>query len=207
MCASAASTPALQRIARCIGSHGEDENNRRMRQMSYVNLGRFVQTLLDRKDRMSMAVRLEVRVPFCDHRLAECAFNIPWEMKPLDGREKSILRTTTRDLLPDNIAERVKSPFAAWGAVGWVLQVPQNKELISARERLGDGNLAVALNESALYLGSAIGAALDGVLLLQQWPAGALASSAGAVAVVGVLVQWLNLRRPPVALRSRVNSR
>ena len=89
----------------------EDAINRRMRQMSYVNLTRFVQTLLDRKDRMSMAVGLEVRVPFCDHRLVEYAFNIPWEMKSFDGREKSILRAATRDLLPDSIAERVKSPY------------------------------------------------------------------------------------------------
>lgn len=89
----------------------EDEINRRMRRMSYVNLTRFVQTLLDRKDRMSMAVGLEVRVPFCDHRLGEYAFNIPWEMKAFDDREKSILRAATRDLLPDSVAERVKSPY------------------------------------------------------------------------------------------------
>lgn len=90
---------------------GEDVINQRMRQMSYMNLTRFVQTLLDRKDRMSMAVGLEVRVPFCDHRLVEYAFNIPWNMKAFDGREKSILRAATRDLLPDNIADRVKSPY------------------------------------------------------------------------------------------------
>jgi predicted MFS family arabinose efflux permease len=100
----------------------------------------------------------------------------------------------------------VMLPIAAWGAVGWALQVPQNNELINARERQGDGNLAVALNESALYLGSAIGAALGGVLLLQQWPASALASGAGAVAVLGVLVQWLNLRQLPEAAHNRVNS-
>lgn len=91
----------------------------------------------------------------------------------------------------------VMLPIATWGAVGWALQVPQNNELIKAREQQGDGNLAVALNESALYLGSAIGAALGGVLLLQQWSAAALASSAGVVAVLGVLAQWLNLRRTP----------
>ncbi|HFJ4360096.1 TPA: asparagine synthase (glutamine-hydrolyzing) [Salmonella enterica] len=90
---------------------GESEINRRMRQMSYINLTRFVQTLLDRKDRISMAVGLEVRVPFCDHRLVEYAFNIPWEMKSFDGREKSILRAATRDLLPKSISERVKSPY------------------------------------------------------------------------------------------------
>jgi len=90
---------------------GESAVDQRMRQMSYVNLTRFVQTLLDRKDRMSMAVGLEVRVPFCDHRLVEYAFNIPWAMKAFDGREKSILRAATRDLLPESISERVKSPY------------------------------------------------------------------------------------------------
>ncbi|EMC2290444.1 asparagine synthase (glutamine-hydrolyzing) [Salmonella enterica] len=100
-----------QAVAETPALPGEDEINRRMRQMSYVNLTRFVQTLLDRKDRMSMAVGLEVRVPFCDHRLVEYAFNIPWEMKAFDGREKSILRAATRDLLPDSIAGRVKSPY------------------------------------------------------------------------------------------------
>lgn len=85
--------------------------DRRMRQMSYVNLTRFVQTLLDRKDRMSMAVGLEVRVPFCDHRLVEYAFNIPWQMKSFDGREKSILRAATKDILPESISQRIKSPY------------------------------------------------------------------------------------------------
>lgn len=90
---------------------GENATEQRMRQMTYVNLTRFVQTLLDRKDRMSMAVGLEVRVPFCDHRLVEYAFNMPWEMKSFDGREKSILRAATRDILPESISNRVKSPY------------------------------------------------------------------------------------------------
>src|SRR5690606_6561427 len=64
-----------QAIAEAPVLPGESSVDQRMRQMSYVNLTRFVQTLLDRKDRMSMAVGLEVRVPFCDHRLVEYAFN------------------------------------------------------------------------------------------------------------------------------------
>lgn len=91
----------------------------------------------------------------------------------------------------------VMLPIAVWGAVGWALQVPQNNELIKAREQQGDGNLAVALNESALYLGSALGAAMGGILLLQQWPAWVLAISAGAVAIIGAILQLLNLRRKP----------
>lgn len=90
---------------------GEDPTERRMREISYLHLTRFVQFLLDRKDRMSMAVGLEVRVPFCDHRLVEYVFNIPWHMKTFDGREKSILRAAAGDLLPRSIIERQKSPY------------------------------------------------------------------------------------------------
>lgn len=103
-------------------------------------------------------------------------------------------------LLPASLSSGpwlVMLPIAVWGAVGWALQVPQNNELIKAREQQGDGNLAVALNESALYLGSSLGAALGGVLLLLQWPTWMLATSAGAVAIIGAILQLLNLRRKP----------
>ncbi|ODC02262.1 hypothetical protein BFW38_00610 [Terasakiispira papahanaumokuakeensis] len=85
-------------------------------------------------------------------------------------------------------------PIALWGAVGWALQVPQNKALIKAREAHGDGQLALALNESALYLGSAIGALLGGVLMSHQASPTLIAWLAGAVALLGVWVQW-SLRR------------
>lgn len=90
----------------------------------------------------------------------------------------------------------VMLPIALWGAVGWALQVPQNNELILARQAQGDGNLAIALNESALYLGSAIGAAAGGFVLLQM-PTWTLAASAGGVAALGALLQIINLRRQP----------
>ncbi|WP_033214953.1 asparagine synthase (glutamine-hydrolyzing) [Kitasatospora phosalacinea] len=92
---------------------GESDTDRRMRKVTYLNLTRFVQTLLDRKDRMSMAVGLEVRVPFCDHRLVEYVFNTPWETKTFDGQEKSLLRAAARDLLPASILERKKTPYPA----------------------------------------------------------------------------------------------
>ncbi|MCK7623183.1 asparagine synthase (glutamine-hydrolyzing) [Streptomyces sp. RS10V-4] len=90
---------------------GDTGHQRRMREVSYLHLTRFVQILLDRKDRASMAVGLEVRVPFCDHRLVEYVFNTPWAMKTFDGREKSLLRAAVRDVLPDAVADRVKSPY------------------------------------------------------------------------------------------------
>nr|WP_042183315.1 asparagine synthase (glutamine-hydrolyzing) [Kibdelosporangium sp. MJ126-NF4]CEL15429.1 Asparagine synthetase [glutamine-hydrolyzing] [Kibdelosporangium sp. MJ126-NF4]CTQ92167.1 Asparagine synthetase [glutamine-hydrolyzing] (EC 6.3.5.4) [Kibdelosporangium sp. MJ126-NF4] len=90
---------------------GEDDFTHRMRVMSYLHLTRFVRILLDRKDRMSMAVGLEVRVPFCDHRLVEYVYNTPWSMKTYDGREKSLLRGAAKDVLPESVVQRVKSPY------------------------------------------------------------------------------------------------
>jgi asparagine synthase (glutamine-hydrolysing) len=89
----------------------ESDLEHRMRISSYLHLTRFVRMLLDRKDRMSMAVGLEVRVPFCDHRLVEYVYNAPWSLKTYDGREKSLLRGAVRDVLPESVVERVKSPY------------------------------------------------------------------------------------------------
>jgi asparagine synthase (glutamine-hydrolysing) len=89
----------------------EDYLEDRMRISSYLHLTRFLRLLLDRKDRMSMAVGLEVRVPFCDHRLVEYVYNAPWALKTYDGREKSLLRGAARDVLPDSVIERVKTPY------------------------------------------------------------------------------------------------
>ena len=89
----------------------ESDLEQRMRISSYLHLTRFVRYLLDRKDRMSMAVGLEVRVPFCDHRLVEYVYNAPWALKTYDGREKSLLRGAVRDVLPQSVVERVKSPY------------------------------------------------------------------------------------------------
>jgi asparagine synthase (glutamine-hydrolysing) len=98
-------------IAEVDHLESESDLEYRMRISSYLHLTRFLPLLLDRKDRMSMAVGLEVRVPFCDHRLVDYVFNIPWRLKTFDGREKSILRAATRELLPDSIVERQKSPY------------------------------------------------------------------------------------------------
>lgn len=90
---------------------GETGPDTRMREMFVLNTQWFMQTLLDRKDRMSMAHGLEVRVPFCDRRLVEYAYNIPWHLKSFGGREKGILREAMKDLLPSEIIERKKSPY------------------------------------------------------------------------------------------------
>lgn len=89
----------------------DPKRDARIREITYLTLTRFMPTLLDRKDRMTMATGLEVRVPFCDHRLVEYAWNIPWEMKALEGREKGLLRRALTGVLPDDVLWRRKSPY------------------------------------------------------------------------------------------------
>ncbi|PWJ11504.1 asparagine synthase (glutamine-hydrolyzing) [Ruminococcus flavefaciens] len=83
----------------------------RMREMTQLNFHWFMQTLLDRKDRMSMYSGLEVRVPFCDYRIAEYLYNVPWEYKDYKGREKGLLREAMKDWLPEKVLWRKKSPY------------------------------------------------------------------------------------------------
>lgn len=81
------------------------------RKISYLTITWFMQTLLERADRMSMANGFETRVPFCDYRLAEYMYNVPWEMKAYKGREKGLLRHIMKGYLPDEIVDRKKSPY------------------------------------------------------------------------------------------------
>lgn len=84
---------------------------RRMKEMVNLNHRWFMQTLLDRKDRMSMYNGLEVRVPFCDYRIAEYMYGVPWEYKDYNRYEKGLLRYAMRGLLPDEVLWRKKSPY------------------------------------------------------------------------------------------------
>ena len=90
---------------------GEKKRERRRREISYLNIKWFMSTLLDRMDRTSMYSGLEARVPFADHRIVEYLFNVPWEMKYRGKLEKSLLREACRDLLPERILYRKKSPY------------------------------------------------------------------------------------------------
>ncbi len=90
---------------------GDNAEERRRREISWLNINWFMTNLLDRKDRMSMASGLEVRVPFCDHRLVEYVWNIPWEMKNRDNVSKNILREAAKGILPEDVRLRRKSPY------------------------------------------------------------------------------------------------
>lgn len=132
----------------------DDKINKRMREMFVLNLNWFMQTLLARKDNMSMASSLEVRVPFCDYRLVEYAYNMPWNIKALDGREKGILRKAFENDLPKEIAWRKKSPYPKTHNPAYFARV---KEL-----------LAIALTDKSTPLTDWID--IDNLYLLLQNP-------------------------------------
>ena len=105
---------------------GTPPEERRMKEMVNLNQQWFMQTLLDRKDRMSMYSGLEVRVPFCDHRIAEYLYGVPWKYKDLDGKEKGLLRRAMEGVIPQEVLWRKKSPYPkTWH--------PKYLELVSGR--------------------------------------------------------------------------
>ena len=94
-----------------IENLNDDESEVKYKKMIYLTSNWFMQTLLDRTDRMCMFNGFEVRVPFCDYRIVEYVWNIPWEMKAYKNREKGLLRYSFKDLLPEEIVYRKKSPY------------------------------------------------------------------------------------------------
>ena len=100
-----------QTIDSCDILPGTSDKERRMKQMVNLNQRWFMQTLLDRKDRMSMYHGLEIRVPFCDHRIAEYLYSVPWSFKDYNNTEKGLLRYAMSDILPNEILWRKKSPY------------------------------------------------------------------------------------------------
>jgi asparagine synthase (glutamine-hydrolysing) len=155
---------------------GETGLEKRMREICYLNLTRFLPILLDRKDRMSMAVGLEVRVPFCDHELVEYVFNTPWSMKTFDGREKSLLRAAASGLLPDSILQRRKSPYPSTQDPGYERALRTKLSML-----LGDNSAPIRalFDKTALRgllekpltevsLGSER-SQMDGVLAVNEW--------------------------------------
>lgn len=100
-----------QTVAEADVLPGTSVAEKRMKEMVYLNQRWFMQTLLDRKDRMSMYHGLEVRVPFCDYRIAEYMYGVPWEYKDHNGFEKGLLRSAMTGVLPESVLWRKKSPY------------------------------------------------------------------------------------------------
>lgn len=155
---------------------GEDARSAKMREIFYLNLTRFLPMLLDRKDRMSMAAGIEVRVPFCDYRLVEYVWNIPWEMKTVGNIEKGILREAFADVLPDDVRNRRKSAYPSSQNPSY-LQAVQNWTV----DILNDSNApilplinqstvrAIAESEVPIHVGDWAGYLFERIIQINAW--------------------------------------
>ncbi|MBD0747947.1 asparagine synthase (glutamine-hydrolyzing) [Streptomyces sp. CBMA152] len=154
---------------------GESDFEYRMRVMSHLHLTRFVRVLLDRKDRASMAVGLEVRVPFCDHRLVEYVYNAPWSLKSFDGREKSLLREAAADVLPQSVYDRVKSPYPSTQDPKYAVALQEHGKDLLARgdhavfELVDRERLLAAVRDDAPQTTQAARTGLEHALDLALW--------------------------------------
>ncbi|MFC8438201.1 asparagine synthase (glutamine-hydrolyzing) [Streptomyces griseoincarnatus] len=162
---------------------GTSPDEAALRRGSYLNLTRFLPCLLDRADRLSMGVGLEVRVPFLDHHLVEYVFNAPWRFKTFDGREKSLLRAALTGLLPAAILERRKSPYP-------MIRDPAYRAALTAQvaRLLDEGGPAVDLLDTTTVRN----------LLLEATPENRFPRE--GLELVLDLDQWLRTHRPTLNL-------
>ncbi|MPY58306.1 asparagine synthase (glutamine-hydrolyzing) [Streptomyces spongiae] len=171
-------------VAQLPSLPGEDAHERRMREFCFVHVTSALPTLLDRKDRMSMAVGLEVRVPICDHRLVQYVFNTPWSMKAFDGREKSLLRAAVRDMLPASVAERPKAGYPLTQELDYVGEVQRQ-----VGELLSDDHRAVEFFDRAALTEA-----------VREKPEALERDTRDAFEQVLDLSVWLDLYRPTIKL-------
>ena len=137
-------------LRNCPVVEGESEEDRTARLATCLSVTYFMQNLLARKDRMSMASALEVRVPYADHRILEYVYNLPWQYKFRNGVEKSLLRDAVGDRLPPWILHRKKSPY------------PKTHD--PAYEQIVRERLAEKLREDSIFTALLDRAAMDAYL-------------------------------------------
>lgn len=162
------------------------------RKISYLTLNWWMQTLLDRTDRMSMSSGLEVRVPFCDYRLVQYMWNVPWEMKALNGREKGLLRYVVHDLLPSEIVDRKKSPYPKTHNPNYLAAVKKSLSNI-----LADPNAPIknVLNEK--YIQEILNT--NGIAFTRPW-FGQLMTGPQLMAYLCQVNMWLERYQPKIKL-------
>ena len=168
------------------------EETKQKRVISYLTINWFMQTLIDRADRMSMHSGLELRVPFCDYRLAGYMWNVPWEMKAYKGREKGLLRHVVKDLLPKEIVERKKSPYPKTHNPSYLKAV---KEMLT--EIMKDTNAPInnLLNRS--YILDIL--QTDGKAFTRPW-FGQLMTGPQLMAYLCQVNMWLEMYKPEIIL-------
>lgn len=172
----------------------DSPETREKRKITYLTQNWFMQTLLDRTDRMSMSNGLEVRVPFCDYRIVEYLWNIPWEMKALNGREKGLLRYVVKDLLPDEIINRKKSPYPKTHNPNYLQKVKQELTNIMNQK---NAPIKTLLNEK--YIKEII--ETDGKAFTRPW-FGQLMTGPQLMAYLTQVNMWLETYQPKIEIRN-----
>ena len=162
------------------------------RKISHLTLNWFMQTLLDRSDRMAMYNGFELRVPFCDYRLAEYVWNIPWELKALNGREKGLLRYISRKILPEEIVDRKKSPYPKTHNPTYLAKV---KEMLTKIMENKDAPINNLLNRQ--YILDILNT--DGKAFTRPW-FGQLMTGPQLMAYLIQVNMWLELYNPKIAI-------
>ena len=141
---------------------------------------------------MSMHSGLELRVPFCDYRLARYMWNVPWEMKAYKGREKGLLRHVVKDLLPKEIVERKKSPYPKTHNPSYLKAV---KEMLS--EIMKDSNAPINSLLNRNYILDIL--QTDGKAFTRPW-FGQLMTGPQLMAYLCQVNMWLEMYKPEIIL-------
>ncbi len=163
------------------------------RNISYLTMTWFMQTLLDRSDRMAMYNGLEIRVPFCDYRLAQYMWNVPWEWKALKNREKGLLRYISKDFLPSEIIDRKKSPYPKTHNPSYLAKV---KNIFASIIEDSNSPITTLLNKSVLQ------EILDtnGVSFTRPW-FGQLMTGPQLLAYLIQVNMWLSIYKPNLIIK------
>ena len=170
----------------------DDSETEQKRKISYLTMNWFMQTLLDRSDRMSMYNGLELRVPFCDYRIVEYMWNVPWEMKALNGREKGLLRYVVKDLLSKEIVERKKSPYPKTHNPNYLAKV---KEILSDIMKNDNAPIYSLLDKN--YINEII--QTDGKAFARPW-FGQLMTGPQLMAYLIQVNTWLEIYKPEIII-------
>ena len=99
------------RVARAEPGHPCDPKERRLRIMQKLCFEYFMTNLQERAVRMCEGAGVTVLTPLCDERLVQYVYNVPWELKFMGGQEKGLFREAVKDLLPEKLLRRTKSPY------------------------------------------------------------------------------------------------
>ena len=173
-----------------IGSDSKETLEKK--KISHLTLNWFMQTLLERADRMGMYNGFEMRVPFCDYRIVEYVWNIPWEIKALNGREKGLLRYIMKDSLPSEIVDRKKSPYPKTHNPTYLNKV---KEMLTNIMKQPDAPINTLFNKE--YVWEILNT--DGKSFSRPW-FGQLMTGPQLMAYLCQVNMWLEMYEPKIEL-------